>query len=153
LQRSATSLSRFRAQLQETTPSLLTLPLLFILNLFSRYLKSISATYAPLLVLPSSMDPTSTSFASTFIRFIALYFTSLFSLDAYRAAANSPYRRLGTPNDTQQQRRKSPDHGEGATVGWRLDPGGPQQRRGGLSGGGDLNMPSCGSCQYPSVST
>lgn len=83
------------------------------------------------------------------IRFVALYFATLFSLDTYTAAANSPYR---TSRNTVIPPRRS-DYGEGSRVGFRLDPGGPENRRGGFGGGGiDVNVPSCGACAAPKIS-
>jgi len=88
-------------------------------------------------------------------RFLALYLTTLFSLDAYTAAANSPHRMLlgAVPPRQQPLQRPPGDFGEGAGVGMRLDPGGPQARRGGMpQAPTGINVPVCGTCTMPSVS-
>jgi hypothetical protein len=88
-------------------------------------------------------------------RFFALYLTTLFSLDAYSAAANSPHRMLlgAVPPRPSPLQRPYGDFGEGNGVDLRLDPGGPQARRGGLSQApAGINIPTCGSCTTPSIS-
>ena len=88
-------------------------------------------------------------------RFLALYLTTLFSLDAYAAAANSPHRMLlgAVPRRQPALQRPPGDFGEGAGVGLRLDPGGPQARRGGMpQAPAGINIPVCGTCTMPSVS-
>jgi hypothetical protein len=90
------------------------------------------------------------------VRFFALYFTTLFSLDTVSAAANSPFRHLRTNSENVQNpiqpRRR--DYGEGEGIGFRLDAGGPTQRRGGFGpgGGSAVNIPTCGACATPQIS-
>jgi hypothetical protein len=99
--------------------------------------------------------PQRSSVLDSAYRFLALYLTTLFSLDAYAAAANSPHRALlgAVPPRQPPPQRPPGDFGEGAGVGMRLDPGGPQARRGGMPGApAGINIPVCGTCTMPSVS-
>ena len=93
------------------------------------------------------------SIVDSAFRFLALYVTTLFSLDAYAAAANSPHRMLLGAVPRRQPALQRPDFGEGAGVGVRLDPGGPRARRGGMpQATAGVNIPVCGACAMPSVS-
>jgi hypothetical protein len=97
----------------------------------------------------SSATPTSrpTSILDETVRFFALYLTSLFSLDPYTAAQNSPHRRIGHGSPIARPSLQT-DWGEGAGVGRRLDPTGPPARRpGGVGGNTPMPViPGCGSC-------
>jgi len=81
----------------------------------------------------------------TAFRFCALYLTSLFSLDSYSAAANSPYS-LPSTNAQHQPRQRRTDWGEGPTIGRRLDAAGPTRRTGRVGGGEDLNVTPPSNC-------
>ncbi|KIW07826.1 uncharacterized protein PV09_01744 [Verruconis gallopava] len=81
-------------------------------------------------------------------RFFVLYFTTLFSLDTVSAARSSPFS-ISNPQIPESMRRGRSDYGEGHSIGYRLDPGGPATRRGGFNGGGsasDINIPACKNC-------
>jgi hypothetical protein len=100
---------------------------------------------------PAPPTPPPSSILNSAYRFLALYLTTLFSLDAYSAAANSPHRLLlgGVP-----ARPRPADYGEGNGVGLRLDPGGPQVRRRGeiAHSPAGFNASGCTSCSTPMVS-
>lgn len=88
-------------------------------------------------------------------RFFALYFTTLFSLNTWSAAMNSPYRLPSVSSDDAHRERRlgQRDFGEGANIGRRLDPGGPDSRHGGFgSGNRAVDIPTCGSCAAPKIS-
>ncbi|KAH4152020.1 hypothetical protein HBI26_028040 [Parastagonospora nodorum] len=98
-----------------------------------------------------------TSLTSTLTSFFALYFTTLFSLDSYTAARNSPFRpanqTLPPANSTQTGARSEYQagmHGRG-----RRGPGGGEPPRGGWDVGGMRDSgpavgmganTSCGAC-------
>ncbi|EAT91653.1 hypothetical protein HBI56_012600 [Parastagonospora nodorum] len=98
-----------------------------------------------------------TSLTSTLTSFFALYFTTLFSLDSYTAARNSPFRpanqTLPPANSTQTGARSEYQagmHGRG-----RRGPGGGEPPRGGRDVGGMRDSgpavgmganTSCGAC-------
>lgn len=72
------------------------------------------------------------------IRFFALYVTTLFSLDAYSAAANSPFGILERPASRlihdSARRPQHRGYGEGPGRSFRIDPGGADRRDGGFRG-------------------
>jgi hypothetical protein len=78
------------------------------------------------------------------LRFVALYLTTLFSLDTYAAAANSPFRTYSKDPTPVRSVRK--DWGEGSSVGRRLDAAGPERPSGQLNGGGTMPVPVRGIC-------
>ena len=90
------------------------------------------------------------------LRFLALYLTTLFSLDPWTAAQCSPYsvRSSQSTWSSRSNSRRQWNGGEAASVGMRLDPGGPTNptRRGGFgggSGGATLDVTPCPSCTRP----
>ncbi|PVI06481.1 hypothetical protein DM02DRAFT_609677 [Periconia macrospinosa] len=110
------------------------------------------STNAPPTMSTESKPSTSTSPLNPILSFLALYLTTLFSLDTWAAARSSPYRspistaynrpaNMPPPRDSYQGRM----HGQG-----RYGPGGPPRGEGRLPATRDsrapLNIPLGGGC-------